>query len=496
MKKLMLQKTKCLTVTRFDEFSRISIDDSENDLTLSLEKASNLASGTYLRWTKEEDRMLLKLRKKNPDSSWGVISKLFPGKNSKQCSYRYRKITITSKKRSQFFHSSVWRHDESIKLQKLINHYGLKFKTISSYFNGKKTENEIRSQYKFFLNEAQQSFTEDTDQSLKIAYNSGVLDDKTQIILDKFGILPVKQRIVTLLNQESTEEYSDKKLQKIVSQKGYKLINYVKESKMPENCCPDLMNKNIVIENPLTQESEFPQFSQIEEKSANDLNAWFQKVSSELSTDQFSFSCSNSNLSQDNSFLGASSNILHLLEENNFFLTEPLPEFQEGDLFHNNSYMKEENNISRECISNFNINNTEALEIVKQKRFTLQGIYNELHRCQMMLNSSIISNASFQSSQKAAFKSYSKIIENLELSERTLANEVEGLLNSPNLVSCEKPGIPCNNIKTLDEHSSIAFQLFNSIKCLSNLISIGRLKFKLAQQYIRLNPPANESNLK
>ena len=66
-------------------------------------------------WTEEEDELLMKLCS-NPQAFFDEVAQHLPGRNSKMCYSRYRRLTNQSKK--------SWTRAENEKLKNLVEEYG------------------------------------------------------------------------------------------------------------------------------------------------------------------------------------------------------------------------------------------------------------------------------------------------------------------------------------------------------------------------------------
>src|SRR5690242_365173 len=69
------------------------------------------------KWSKEEDKLLLKLAEKFNEKHWKEISKRFQNKNALQCFSRYKRIKPGIVKGS-------WKKEEDHRILELIRKYG------------------------------------------------------------------------------------------------------------------------------------------------------------------------------------------------------------------------------------------------------------------------------------------------------------------------------------------------------------------------------------
>lgn len=63
---------------------------------------------------------------KNGDLSWKEVALQMPGRTSKMCYSRYRRVENQNKK--------LWDHDEDIKIKEAVGQWGLDWEKISTLF--------------------------------------------------------------------------------------------------------------------------------------------------------------------------------------------------------------------------------------------------------------------------------------------------------------------------------------------------------------------------
>ncbi len=132
MKRILFSVLKNIDL---EELQKLESDSDEiNTPNMEKEKKSK-----GVLWTNEEDKLLIKLTKKNTRNKWIEISKNFTNKSPSLCQLRYLKINPIIKK-------GRWNHDEDLKLLNLINQFGLSWTFISKFFKNRNPK-QIRSRY-------------------------------------------------------------------------------------------------------------------------------------------------------------------------------------------------------------------------------------------------------------------------------------------------------------------------------------------------------------
>lgn len=121
---------------------------------------------------------------------WSEVEKYLPGRNMKQCSYRYNRILNNNSK---------WTQIENHKLFELVNDYGEDFDKIS-YFFPKKDKSNIINQYYKKIRPLFSYFTHEEDETIINQYRNSLSLSITflEIILSK-GSFIVRKRLSTLL---------------------------------------------------------------------------------------------------------------------------------------------------------------------------------------------------------------------------------------------------------------------------------------------------------
>ena len=87
-------------------------------------------------WTKEEEKLLLKLNETYPHN-WRQISRLIKTKTPIQCSYKFEKLSSESK-------IAKFSRREDIILIELVNKYGKNFEIISKIMNNKYSKESLK----------------------------------------------------------------------------------------------------------------------------------------------------------------------------------------------------------------------------------------------------------------------------------------------------------------------------------------------------------------
>lgn len=147
---------------------------------------------TKVAWTKLHDELLIRLRETYKNSTWVEIASHLPGKNAKQCSYRYNKIV------SKNHEIQVWTREEDFRLMEMVEYLGENFEAIKSYFPQKAIK-EIKHRYYKKLSPKLTNFSPEEDNWLLHLYSGGELSDEKFSQLSIKGILSIKRRLELLL---------------------------------------------------------------------------------------------------------------------------------------------------------------------------------------------------------------------------------------------------------------------------------------------------------
>lgn len=148
-------------------------------------------------WSKEEDTLLLDLRDVKKIPTWVEISSYFHDKNSKQCSYRYKKLLHISD-------TNKWSKEDDLKLAELVEYFGENFGVMKNYFNGK-TEIDLQTRYYKKINHKNIAFTAEEDQVIMNMYNKVPLTNMERKIIKIKGSFAVKKRLEILLKLKGEE---------------------------------------------------------------------------------------------------------------------------------------------------------------------------------------------------------------------------------------------------------------------------------------------------
>lgn len=164
-------------------------------------------------WTKEEEDLLLRLKNTIKLKSWVEVASHIPGKNPKQCSYRYRKLTYSLEK-------SNWVKEDDLKLLELVDYFGERFDIIKTYFENK-TENDTRTRYFKKINTKCAEFTPEEDSTiLNLYYSIYVSEDTHKVILSK-GLISIRRRLETLLKMRGEDMNKNFDIISIISNNPY-----------------------------------------------------------------------------------------------------------------------------------------------------------------------------------------------------------------------------------------------------------------------------------
>jgi hypothetical protein len=93
-----------------------------------------------LKWTKEEDELLLQLGEKYKGKKWNSVAKELPGKTFLQCSSRWNRI-------KPGINQGRWTKDEKIRIREYIKILGTDWSLIAAKL-GNRTGKQVRDHYK------------------------------------------------------------------------------------------------------------------------------------------------------------------------------------------------------------------------------------------------------------------------------------------------------------------------------------------------------------
>ena len=121
------------------EISRHNNDGPNSNVNSFLSRKTTRKAQNSREWTKEEERMLLKLNEVYPHN-WRQISRLLKTKTPIQCSYKYEKISTESM-------VEKFSRREDIILIELVSKFGTNWEKISSLMQQKYRADSLRRRY-------------------------------------------------------------------------------------------------------------------------------------------------------------------------------------------------------------------------------------------------------------------------------------------------------------------------------------------------------------
>lgn len=159
------------------------------------ESANENSSINYLSsWTKKEDMLLLKIKNANPYQTWVKIANRFPGKNPKQCSYRYKKLIIGSDNSKVLIKDCVRLLEFDQKIYEEFEHLKSCIDNKSIYGLSPRYLRRITN--KLF------SFKPEEDILILKLYNEGCICDFTHKLIIEKGIFSIRKRLEMLLENK------------------------------------------------------------------------------------------------------------------------------------------------------------------------------------------------------------------------------------------------------------------------------------------------------
>jgi len=190
---------------------------NENQVKTEDEKKKQVSNSLLFsigNWTNEEDELLLYLRNTLKLKTWVSIKQFFDTKNSKQCAYRYKKLSQNKK--------IIWSNEEDIALVNLINTHGENFEYLRVFFPDKSVI-DIKKRYYSKLYYRRFSFTPEEDYSIISLYlNMEISEEEKMNIRNKFSD-SLKKRLKMLLKIRN-EKQSDININSINSLNSLKTI--------------------------------------------------------------------------------------------------------------------------------------------------------------------------------------------------------------------------------------------------------------------------------
>lgn len=170
------------------------------------------------KWTKDEDDKLLAAYKKH-GPSWYKVSSELKGRNDDQCAKRYSEVLDPSTKDRL----KPWTREEDLRLIRMINDVGTKWKTISKEFNGRPALT-VRNRWRKLLTgvvrgkadvDVMSEVDRLTNGNAKLLEQfgiSGISHDKSSIVKMEKSDAEAVDGLADDETKESPKDYSDKNL--------------------------------------------------------------------------------------------------------------------------------------------------------------------------------------------------------------------------------------------------------------------------------------------
>lgn len=143
------------TNAKLSKINQVEQNDETKALVFVINKVKKVNN-----WTKEEDKILLKIAGKYNYKNWKAVAHHLIGRSDVQCSARYKRIKPGIIK-------GVWTVDEDILLLNLIKRFGKNWSLISKYMSSRSGK-QIRDRYLNTLDPElnKEKFTEEEDQMI------------------------------------------------------------------------------------------------------------------------------------------------------------------------------------------------------------------------------------------------------------------------------------------------------------------------------------------
>lgn len=136
------------------------------------------------------------MRELHINATWVEIANYIQGKNPKQCSYRYTKLTGKSR------YIRNWTREEDFKLIEMVEHLGENFVAIKSYFPNKAMK-DLRCRYYKRLGSKLADFNLEDDYYLMQLYRGNEIDKECLNKLLLKGVLSLKRRLEYLVGENA-----------------------------------------------------------------------------------------------------------------------------------------------------------------------------------------------------------------------------------------------------------------------------------------------------
>ena len=144
-------------------------------------------------WTREEDILLLEIKKSNNYITWSKLSNQFKNKSPKQCNYRYRKLT-----------NNPFNNNKSLNIIEIVNNCNEDFNKIITYFPNSQ-ETDLENYYFQHIKPILFSFSNEENDIINSLINFKKLTIKNMQYIESIGCCIIKKRLELILKSKGKE---------------------------------------------------------------------------------------------------------------------------------------------------------------------------------------------------------------------------------------------------------------------------------------------------
>ena len=160
-------------------------------------------------WTEEEDELLIHLRNIQKIQTWVEISSYFPGRNAKQCSYRYKKAFLGNEK-------NEWSKEDDLQLMNLVDCYGENFDFLKQYLPNRSVK-DLKTRYYGKICHSNYNFSPEEDLVILSLFKSQPVSKESLNILKNKEASQIKKRLELLLKLRGEDLSSNINISSLIS---------------------------------------------------------------------------------------------------------------------------------------------------------------------------------------------------------------------------------------------------------------------------------------
>lgn len=160
-------------------------------------------------WTEEEDELLIHLRNVQKIQTWVEISSYFPGRNAKQCSYRYKKTFLGNEKND-------WSKEDDLQLMNLVDCYGENFDFLKQYLPNRSVK-DLKTRYYGKICHSNYNFSPEEDLVILSLFKSQPVSKESLNMLKNKESSQIKRRLELLLKLRGEDLSSNINISSLIS---------------------------------------------------------------------------------------------------------------------------------------------------------------------------------------------------------------------------------------------------------------------------------------